>query len=332
MRRVPCIAWIAGALALGSLTLQGAKTLDLYFIDTEGGQATLIVAPSGQSLLVDTGYAGNGGRDALRIAAAAKAAGVKHIDNLLITHFHADHAGGVKNLLEKFSVANFYDKGVNSETNSYPAEYSAAISKAQHKVIAPGDPIPVKDLKVTVVAAAGKNIAEPGEPNSFCPAKLPLDNPKQEEWENNQSAAILVEFGKFRFLDPGDLLYGRELSLLCPQNLLGTIDVYLTAHHGAESPAALAGTSPRVAVMNNGARKGGKPEAWRRLHAIPGLADLWQLHFAVGGGSEANSPDTMIANVDEQDEGKYLKLSALPDGSFTVLNTRNKYTKTYGAR
>ena len=135
---------------------QAAKTLDLYFIDVEGGQATLVVAPSGQSLLIDTGYTGFGGRDTVRIAAAAKDAGVKRIDTLLITHFHDDHVGGVANLLDRFPVTTFLDHGPSIETHDYPGPYAAAIAKGQHKVVAAGDKIPIKDLDVTVVAAAGK--------------------------------------------------------------------------------------------------------------------------------------------------------------------------------
>jgi len=328
MRLVP--SPFLALLALGIAPAWAAKTLDLYFIDTEGGQSTLIVSASGQSLLVDAGFAGNSGRDALRIAAAAKAAGVKHIDTLLITHFHPDHVGGVKNLLEKLPVSTFLDHGVSIETNGYPPEYAAAFAKGQHKTVAPGDAIPVKDLKVTVLAAAGKNAQIKGDPNGFCKGVEPKIT--DEEGENPQSVAIVVEYGKFRFADLGDLSWNRELSLLCPDNMVGKIDLYLTTHHGSESPAAIAGMSPRVAIMNNGPRKGGDPEAWKRIRAVPGLEDLWQLHFAIAGGQDANSPDTLIANVDEQCEGKYLKVSALADGSFTVTNTRNKYTKTYGAR
>jgi len=318
-------------LLLVPVAAQAAKTLDIYFVDVEGGQATLVVSPSGQTLLIDAGYAGNSGRDALRIAAAAKAAGVKRIDNLLITHFHSDHVGGVKNLLEKLPVGAFLDKGISVETKDYPAEYSAAFSKGQHKVVTPGETIPVKDLKVTVLAAAGKNLEGRGESNAFCAGTQPRVG-EEEEGENPQSAAVVIEFGKFRFLDPGDLPYNRELSLLCPQNLIGKIDLYLTSHHGAESPAAIAGMTPRVAIMNNGPRKGGEPEAWKRVHNVPGLEDLWQLHFSIAGGKDANTPDTMIANVDEQCQGVYLKVAAAADGSFTVTNPRNKYSKTYGAK
>jgi competence protein ComEC len=183
-----------------------------------------------------------------------------------------------------------------------------------------------------VVAAAGKNIQRAGEPNPFCADVERRAAEKKGDGENPQAAAIVVEYGKFRFLDPGDLLYNRELSLLCPQNLVGKIDVYLTAHHGAESPRAISGMTPRVAIMNNGPRKGGRPDAWHRVRETPGLEDLWQLHFAVEGGRDANSPDTMIANVDEQCQGVYLKVSASADGSFTVFNPRNKYVKTYAAK
>ena len=312
---------------------QGAKTLDLYFIDTEGGQATLIVAPSGQSLLVDTGFPGNSGRDALRIAAAAKSAGVKKIDYLLITHFHADHVGGVPNLLEKLPVGTFLDHGASVETNAYPAEYAAAFAKAQHRVVVPGDTIPVKDLNITVVAAAGKNIQRAGEANANCTgvARKPASD-KSNVGENPQSAAVIVQWNKFRFADLGDLVWNRELSLVCPQNLLGKVDLYLTTHHGGESPEGVWGLAPRVAIMNNGARKGGNPEAWRRVMKSPGLEDLWQLHFSIAGGREANVPDTMIANLEERCQGQHLKVSVAEDGSFTLTNPRNKYSKTYQAK
>jgi beta-lactamase superfamily II metal-dependent hydrolase len=336
MRNVP--ATLCLFLTLVGGPLRAAKTLDIYFVDTEGGQATLLVAPSGQSLLVDTGFPGNGGRDALRIAAAAKAAGVKRIDYLLITHFHADHVGGVANLLQKLPVSNFLDHGPSVESNSYPEDYARAFaagnpSKAQHKVVAPGDTIPVKGLNVTVVAAAGRNIQRKGEPNGHCAGVAPKpENDKTNSGENPQSSAILVQFGKFRFVDLGDLVWNRELSLVCPENVVGKVDVYLTTHHGGESPQGVWGMAPRVAIMNNGARKGGNPDAWRRVMGSPGLEDMWQLHFAMAGGREANAPDTMIANLDEQCQGEYLKVSASEDGSFTVENSRNKYTKSYKAR
>lgn len=325
MRQVPTTGLLV-LLAVSSGVLQGAKTLDLYFIDTEGGQATLVVAPSGQSLLIDTGYTGFGGRDTLRIAAAAKDAGVKKIDTLLITHFHDDHVGGVANLLDRLPVTTFVDHGTSIETKDYPSAYAAAFAKGQHRVVAAGDKIAIKDLDVTVVAAAGKVIGGKGKPNPNC-AGIPQSQSDLEAGENSQSLGVVIQFGKFRFADLGDLTWNKELALLCPENKVGKIDLYLTTHHGGESSKAIWGMAPRVAIMNNGPSKGG--DGWKNVMASPGLEDLWQLHFALAGGKETNVPDTFIANVDANDQGRHLKVSALVDGSFTVTNPRNKFSKTY---
>jgi beta-lactamase superfamily II metal-dependent hydrolase len=330
MRLVPttwCLLLFAGCAGAA----HAAKTVDLYLIDVEGGQATLVVAPSGQSLLIDTGYTGFGGRDALRIAAAAKEAGVKRIDTLLITHFHDDHVGGVANLLDRLPVTTFLDHGPSIETKDYPAPYATAFAKGQHRVIAAGDKIPVRDLDVTVVAAGGKAIGGKGEPNPYC-AGIPQSQSDLEAGENSQSAGVVIQFGKFRFADLGDLTWNKELALLCPENRVGKIDLYLTTHHGGESSKAVWGMAPRVAVMNNGPSKGGDPLGWKNVKASPGLEDLWQLHFALAGGKETNVPDTFIVNVDANDQGKHLKVSALADGSFTVTNPRNKFSKTYLAK
>jgi beta-lactamase superfamily II metal-dependent hydrolase len=336
MRRVPTRWRLLILLAACAGATQGAKTLDLYFIDVEGGQATLVVGPSGQSLLIDTGYTGFGGRDTVRIAAAAKDAGVKKIDTLLITHFHDDHVGGVANLLDRFPVATFLDHGPSIETRDYPAPYAAAFAKGQHRVVAAGDKIPVKDLDVTVVAAAGKVISlqnpGKGEPNPYC-GGIPESQSDLEAGENSQSAGVVIIFGKFHFADLGDLTWNKQLALLCPDNKVGKVDLYLTTHHGGDdSPKAIWGMAPRVAIMNNGPSKGGDPLGWKNVMASPGLEDLWQLHFALAGGKETNVPDTFIVNVDANDQGKHLKVSALADGSFTVTNPRNKFSKTYAAK
>ena len=214
---------------------QGAKTLDLYFIDVEGGQATLVVSPSGQSLLIDTGYTGFGGRDTVRIAAAAKDAGVKRIDTLLITHFHDDHVGGVANLLDRFPVTTFLDHGPSIETHDYPSAYATAIAKGEHKVVVAGDKIPIKDLDVTVVAARARS-SPVRRAESVLRAESPNRSRICEAGENSQSLALVIQFGKFRFADLGDLTWNKELALLCPENKAGKIDLYLTTHHGGESP------------------------------------------------------------------------------------------------
>jgi competence protein ComEC len=313
---------------------RAAKTLDIYFVDVEGGQATLVVSPSGQSLLIDAGYAGFSGRDADRIWAAAKAAGVKHIDTLLLTHYHDDHVGGVPNLVQRLPVTTFLDYGPSvDEGGKYPAAYAAAFAKGMHRMVAPGDSIPVKGLDVTVVASAGKRIERKGDPNPYCAGVPPLQPGQGEELaENFQAIGVVIEFGKFRFGDLSDITWSREVALLCPENRVGKLDLFLTIHHGGESSKAIYGLAPRVAIMNNGPRKGGDPAGFKAIKASPGLEDLWQLHFSLAGGSENNTPDSMIANLEEYCTGQYLKVSAAADGSFTVFNQRNKFSRSYGGK
>lgn len=318
-------------LAMLAVAAQGAKTLDIYFIDVEGGQSTLVVPPSGQALLIDAGYAGNSGRDAVRIAAAAKAAGVKKIETLLITHFHPDHVGGVPNLLQRLPVATFLDYGPSVEdSGKYPGPYEKAIGGGAHRPVAPGEKIAIKGLDVTVLTAARQHLQRKGEPNPYCAGLAPVEG---ETGENPQSAGVLIQFGKFRFADPGDIVWNEELALECPENKVGKVDVYLTTHHATHvSPKSVYGLAPRVIVMNNGARKGGLPDAWKLLHKSPGLEDMWQLHFSIAGGKDSNAADPFIANLGEHDDGMYLKISASEDGGFSVYNERNKYSKSYPAK
>ncbi len=320
----PCLS----ILLLGQL--QAAKTLDIYFIDVEGGQSTLVVSPSGQSLLIDAGSTGFSGRDSDRIAAAAKAAGVKRIDFLLITTFQKDHVGGVANLLERLPVTTFLDAGEGAgPEGKYPDAYASAVTKGTHNVLAAAENIPLKGLDITVVAAAGKYADRKGDPNQYC---ADLEPPPGDPGGDPQSVGMVVEFGKFRFGDFSDLPWKQEVELLCPGNRAGKLDVYLTTRHGGKSPKAIWALAPRVAILNNGPSKGGEAAGWKMVTGSPGLEDLWQLHFAIAGGKETNVPDSLIANVDESCTGQYLKISASPDGAFTVLNSRNKYSKAYPAK
>jgi competence protein ComEC len=310
---------------------QAAKNLEIYFIDTEGGQATLVASPSGQAMLIDTGYTGFGGRDANRIATIAKLAHVKRINVLFLTHHHKDHAGGVRNLLEVMQVESFYDHGGDVENNGkYSEEYTKAMGSSPHTIYKPGDKIPIKDLDITVVVGGQKHIETKGEPNPFCAGLAPKDG---ESGENPQSGGVVIEFGKFRFADLGDIIWNEELALLCPENRVGKLDLLLTPHHGTHvSPAADYAMAPRVVIMNDGPTKGGKPEAYQMWQKMKGLEDLWELHFALAGGKDGNAPDPFIANLEEKCAGRFLKVTAHEDGSFTVYNSRNKYTKTYSAK
>lgn len=322
-------------------TVSAAKELQIYFIDVEGGQATLFVAPSGESMLFDTGWPGHNGRDAGRIAAAAKRAGVKRIDYLVITHYHEDHVGGVPQLAGKLPILNFVDHGVNTETDRRANElyraYTEYREKGTHLQVKPGDNIPVKGLEVQVLASAGDEIAQPlataGQANPLCADTKPRG---PDESENARSVGALITYGRFRVIDLGDLTWNKELGLACPANKIGAVDLYIVTHHGTaqSGPAAIVhALHPRVAVMDNGARKGGMPAVVEAIRSSPGLEDLWQLHYAVQGGKENNAPDTFIANTDEQgDLGNWIRVIAHADGSFTVYNSRNRYSKTYPPR
>jgi len=314
-----------------------AGELRIYSIDVEGGQSTLLVAPSGESLLVDTGWPGNNGRDAERILAAMHDAGIKRIDHVLITHFHTDHVGGVPELVAKVEVGEFLDHGENREdaadTRNNYAIYMKAIAGHQRRIVHPGDTIPIDGLSVVVLTADGEHIgAVPGiqpMPNTYCASEHAwADDPT----ENSRSAGILVTFGKFKFLDLGDLTGKKEVALVCPNNPIGTVDLYLVTHHGMDlsnSRAIVDAVHPRVAIMNNGAHKAGMPAAWQIVHDSPGLIDLWQLHTAEGSDAAHNSPEWLIANPKGDGDGHALKVVALPDGSFSVTNTRTGMTKQY---
>ena len=326
-------------LALSAVGIaHAAKTLDIFFVDVEGGQATLIVTPAGQSLLVDTGWRGYNGRDADRIVQAAKKAHIKKIDYVLITHYHRDHVGGAPQLADRLPVGTWLDHGPNREDTKVVREDFSdyeRIPKTQHLVVKPGDHIPLKGVDVTIVSADGAVIGEPlaggGQDNPVCAS---TGKREVDSTENARSAGFLLRYGAFRFVDLGDLTWNKELELACPVNKLGTVDVYLVTHHGMDlsnSPAIVDALHPRVAVMDNGARKGGSPAAWQTVRNAPGLEDIWQLHYAMEGGADHNAPDSFIANVDEICQGKALRLAASEDGSFSVTNTRNNYSRTYPA-
>lgn len=313
------------------------KPLEIYFIDVEGGQATLVVSPSGQSLLIDAGWPGYEGRDADRILAAVHQAGLTQIDYVLITHYHRDHVGGVPQLVDGIKVGTFVDHGPNMEEAEMPrtdyAAYQKAVGGHPEVVVKPGWGLPIKGIEVRVLTSAGNHIADPlpgaGEANPFC-ASEPAASP--DATENARSLGVLITYGKFRFLDLGDLTKKKEIELVCPNNPIGKIDLYLVTHHGSDASNAKAivwALHPRVAIMDNGPRKGGSPAAWQIVHDSPGLEDLWQLHYAAESDRDHNVADDRIANVKENCEGKYLKVSAESDGTFTVTNARTGAQKTY---
>jgi len=361
------ILGLAVAVSLGLLSsgpfaqAKPAEHLLLYAVDVEGGQATLLVAPSGGSLLVDTGWPNVDGhstdtfekgphdaglpdaigRDAERIQRAMQDAGITRIDHVLITHFHTDHVGGVAELLKRVPVGEFLDHGENREDSDIAhhdyAAYLQAIQGRKRRIVHPGDTLEIPGLTTIVLTADGEHI-------SAVPGVKPTPNPecaREPKWEldtteNPRSTGVLVRYGKFRFLDLGDLTKAKEIPLVCPSNLIGTVDLYLVNHHGfnlSNAKAFVDAIHPRVAIMDNGAHKAGSPEAWQTVHASPGLEDLWMLHTAEGSDAAHNSAEELIANPKgATTDGAWLKVVAAADGSFSVTNARTGKTKDYARK
>jgi beta-lactamase superfamily II metal-dependent hydrolase len=377
---------LALATAVGSAQSRPSKTLDIYFIDTEGGHSTLYVAPTGESLLMDTGSPG--GRDVARILAVLEAAGVKQIDHMVSTHYHGDHVGGLEELASKVPMAEFIDHGATSEPKEqvpgFQKMYAALYAKAKHTVAKPGDKISFDGVTVAVVTSNGEVLKTPlpggGKPNAACAGFKPRDESRVDP-DNTMSVGLVFTYGKFRTVNLGDFTWNKEQELMCPNNPIGTVDLYLTSHHGIDqsgSPALVHGLQPRVAIMHNSTGKGGAIQTMQTLHTSPGLEDIWQLHWAYAAGLEHNTPSLFIANTEDDatvanvllnprptfgqpgaagpraggpppQGGRpgggpgggrgghtgpafWIKVSAQPDGTFSVTNTRNNFTKTYAAR
>ena len=351
-------------LAVPSSMVQAQETLEIYLIDVEGGGATLFVSPTGESLLIDTGNGGqNAARDAGRIIDAIQDAGVTEIDHLITTHWHGDHFGAMQELTSRVPVRNFIDHGPSVESRAATDEflnttYRALYEGAEHTVATPGDRIALAGIDITVLASAKRVIDRPlpggGGPNHYC---ADFVSQAQDNGENAQSVGVFVRFGEFRVLHLGDLTANTEFELMCPNNPIGTVDLFVVSHHGqpiSNAEVLVHAVEARVAIMNNGTRKGGQPEAMRVLYSAPGLEDLWQLHFSQLSGQEYTVPGLFIANpIDEiQDampiapmpnrrgpeatprpahdgEAYWIKVSGDADGSFTVTNSRNGFTKAY---
>ncbi len=364
MRARVVVALVSLSLAAAVLAAQARRTLDIYVVDVEGGNATLFVAPSGESVLIDTGNAG--GRDAARIIEATNDAGLTQIDHLITTHWHGDHFGGTAELAERIPVRAYYDHGPTVQPQTRSTEflrnvYPTLTAQAKHTVVKPGDTIPVAGLDWRIVASAGQVLRQPlpgaGGRNPFCASATSQDI---DTGENAQSVSSYITFGKFRVVHPGDLTWNKETQLMCPNNPLGTTDVLIVGHHAQPSSNAkviVHALRPRVSIINNGTRKGGQPDAMKIILNSPGLENVWQMHFSLLGGQEYTVPGMFIANtIDDQPDsmpirawtpplqgqpappppehnGKayWFKVTAQEDGTFTVTNARNDLSKTYRA-
>ncbi len=326
--------------------VSGSPDLKVYFADVEGGQSTLFVMPDGESLLVDTGSPDasnpNAPRDATRIAAICKLAGVTKIDNLVTTHYHSDHVGGLPQLVAMVPVGRFIDHGINREDDPATVAGWNAYQKvlaeghAEHLVVKPGDLLPVKAMRVQVISADGEAITKPlaggGAKNTACAAS-PIK--EVEKTENDRSVGLMITFGRLRILDLGDLTWAKERPLMCPVDKLGKVDVYIVSHHGlinSGSPALVDAIAPRVAIMDNGTHKGGAPTTFETIEGSSRLQDLWQLHTAEGSDAKHNVAESHIANLPGPDAGNYLKLTVRIDASFSVTNGRTGESVEYPAK
>jgi competence protein ComEC len=356
---------VALCLAVPAAQSRTSKTLDIYVMDVEGGNATLFVAPSGESVLIDTGNGGAAAvRDADRIMAAVKDAGLTQIDTLITTHWHGDHFGAMAELAGRIPIRHFVDHGASVQpaaaadeflANVYPALYA----KARRTIAKPGDRIQMTGVDWRIVTSAGAAIRNAlpggGMRNTYCALSKPQ---APDPTENAQSVGSAITFGKFRVVHLGDLTWNKELDLMCPANLIGTVDLFVVSHHGqsvSNSEALVHALQSRVAIMNNGTRKGGQPESMRVIHSAPGLEDLWQAHFSLLSGQEHTAPGMFISNtIDEpateipvaampapapgpgappppvhNGPANWIKVTAQTDGTFTVTNARNNFSKTY---
>jgi competence protein ComEC len=332
---LPSVGWAAPKPESG-------KALQIYFVDVEGGQATLFVTPKGKSLLIDTGWPDSNDRDADRIMAAAKLAGIHQLDFVLLTHYHMDHAGGITQLASQIPIRTVIDHGENREAENAATEevwedYQRLLAKEKVKriVAKPGARLPLAGIGTEVISSDGSLIKKPlsggGEDNTACKSskQYPLDHT-----ENARSLGVLLTFGRLRILDLGDLTSDKEVPLVCPENKLGKIDIYIVSHHGSitsNSPVFLNAIAPRVAIMDNGAAKGGTPSSWDAVEKSPRLEAFWQLHYSDEGGATHNSADSFIANLSGPDSGNYLRLTAWEDGNFEVFNSRTRETKQYAS-
>lgn len=304
--------------------------LDIYFIDVEGGAATLLVTPQGESILIDSGYPDNGYRDRDRILKTLKAAGRKQLDHAVVSHWHLDHFGNHAALASEIPIKNFWDRGIPDmlqEDPQFPEKAGKYRAAAQNKskAVRVGDKLPITSgktpLSVLVATASGEVLPNMGEPNPFASEHKPQDD---DPTDNAKSISLLLKFGDFSFLCCGDLTWNVEAKLVTPNNPIGSVELFMVTHHGlnvSNNPVLVRAIDPRVAVMCNGPTKGGAKETQETLKKVKSLQASFQLHRNVQLKDEEQTPREFIANsgTTEGCAGNLIKASVAPDGkSYTV--------------
>jgi len=345
-KRLLLLVSILPILSLNAILHGAPRTFDIYFIDVEGGAATLIVTPAGQSLLIDTGFPGE--RDAGRIAKVAlEVAGLKQIDHCVITHWHRDHVGGVPALAKLIPIKNYYDHGLpQTIAADMQAEFIDAYKQTtsgRSVTLKPGDEIKIQRasrslpvFKVQVIAAGGMVLGEQSSTPQIRPCGENFEAKAEDKSDNVNSIGILLTFGRFRFFDGGDLTRNIENRIGCPKNIIGAVDVFQVDHHGVDSsnnPTLVRSIKPRVAIIDNGPRKGAESRTFATLKSTPELQAIYQLHRNLRTTDNDNTMAGYIANEEESCQGNFIRLSIEPNSqSYTVSIPARQISRRYRMR
>jgi competence protein ComEC len=335
------------AVAACAVSNAAAGSLDMYWIDVEGGAATLIVTPAHESILIDTGSAG--GRDSKRIVQAAKDAGIDHIDHLLTTHFHTDHFGGAPEVAALLPIRAIYDNGIPDHNPDNPADTSGSFDKsirpyreikAKRIVLKPGDSVPLKQaasgapVSLRCIGAMQKRVSSPAAASN---ADCGQAKEKEKDTSNNaNSLVLLLKQGQFDMFDGGDLTWNMEAKLVCPENLVGKVDIYDVNHHGLDisnNPLLIHALEPTVAIMSNGPSKGCGPETFATLKGTPSIQAIYQIHRNLRGDNENNTASEYIANLEKDCASNYIKVSVSNDTkSYTVSIPGKNQSRVFQSR
>ena len=333
---------ILAGLLMAASAASAQPTLDIYHVDVEGGAATLIVSPGRESLLVDAGWAGNDGRDVGRIQTAMKAAGITRIDHFITTHYHSDHVGGLPPLMAAVEIGAFHDHGTMTPPHArdYATHYEAYTAAVKARTaVAPGGTLALKGaaggVPVTMrfVAAHGEVAGGTGAPNPACAGAMAKP---EDTSDNARSVAFVMSYGSFDFFDAGDLTWNIEARLVCPTITVPPVDVYQVTHHGLDAsnnPLLMQALAPTVAVMNNGAKKGGSAATVQAIKALPSVQALYQLHRNVATGPADNTTPELTANLEETpDAGHMISIHVQADGRYRVVNHRTQESRAFESK
>jgi competence protein ComEC len=332
----------AAAAGAGASEAPTSRGLDIYWVDVEGGGATLVVTPARESILIDTGFAGD--RDAGRIhRVATTAAGLARIDHVILTHFHRDHFGGLADLVRLMPVGTLHARDLASapeaERTQAPLEPFKAAAVERRAVIASGDRVELQQapgaapVRLEILGATGEFVKpRVAVENAACRDKTAHD---PDPSDNKNSVVSRLSFGPFRFYDGGDLSWNVEADLVCPRDRVGPVDVYQTDGHGgdnASNPVLLRTLRPTVVVVNNGPKKGGEKEALARLGESTAKDAVYQVHRSLDVAA-GNTAKERIANEEEDCAGSFIKLSVAADGrSYTMWVPSTGHRRTYATR